>query len=55
VNPLVSWIWIGVLVMIFGTVTSLIPNAVAPLRTAASERVSANVSAHHPAPVGAGD
>src|SRR5579864_4331324 len=28
-NPLVSWIWIGVLVMIFGTVLALIANAAA--------------------------
>jgi cytochrome c-type biogenesis protein CcmF len=52
-NPLVSWIWIGVLVMIFGTVLALVPNA-APVRAAVTERGSAKVQAQ-PAPVGAGD
>jgi cytochrome c-type biogenesis protein CcmF len=52
-NPLVSWIWIGVLVMIFGTVLALVPNA-APVRAAVTERGSAKVQAR-PAPVGAGD
>jgi cytochrome c-type biogenesis protein CcmF len=28
INPLVSWIWIGVLVVIFGTGVCLVPNAV---------------------------
>jgi cytochrome c-type biogenesis protein CcmF len=46
-NPLVPWIWTGLLVMIFGTVTALIPNA-APLRVAAPARAQA-------APVGVGD
>ncbi|HZU31406.1 MAG TPA: hypothetical protein VFB79_09835, partial [Candidatus Angelobacter sp.] len=27
VNPLVSWVWIGVLVIIFGTGLALVPNA----------------------------
>jgi cytochrome c-type biogenesis protein CcmF len=46
-NPLVSWIWIGVLVMIFGTVVALVPNA-APLRATVPARLEA-------APVGVGD
>jgi cytochrome c-type biogenesis protein CcmF len=46
-NPMVSWIWIGVLVMIFGTIVALVPNA-APLRAAVPARLEA-------APVGAGD
>jgi cytochrome c-type biogenesis protein CcmF len=46
-NPLVSWIWIGVLVMIFGTIVALVPNA-APLRAAVPARLEA-------APVGVGD
>jgi cytochrome c-type biogenesis protein CcmF len=33
-NPLVMWIWIGVLVMIFGTITALVPNAAAARVTA---------------------
>jgi cytochrome c-type biogenesis protein CcmF len=52
-NPLVSWIWIGVLVMIFGTVVALVPNATALSSfvrqpAAAKERLQ-------PAPAGAGD
>ncbi len=46
-NPLVSWIWIGVLVMIFGTIVALVPNA-APVRATVPARLEA-------APVGAGD
>src|SRR5579864_3294976 len=52
-NPLVSWIWIGVLVMIFGTVLALIANAAA-VRAVVTERAGAKVQAQ-PAPVGAGD
>ena len=46
-NPLVMWIWVGVWIMICGTVIALIPNAV-PVRVPAPVRVQA-------APVGAGD
>jgi cytochrome c-type biogenesis protein CcmF len=46
-NPLVMWIWIGVWIMIVGTVTALVPNAL-PVRVAVSSRVQAE-------PVGAGD
>jgi len=46
-NPLVMWIWVGVWVMIIGTVIALIPNAV-PVRVTAHARVQAQ-------PVGAGD
>jgi cytochrome c-type biogenesis protein CcmF len=46
-NPLVSWIWIGVLVMIFGTIVALVPNA-APVRVPVPARLEA-------APVGVGD
>jgi len=46
-NPLVMWIWVGVWIMIGGTVVALIPNAV-PVRMTVSARVQ-------PAPVGAGD
>ena len=53
-NPLVSWIWIGVLVMVFGTIMALVPNASAPVRVAAADRVATKVGAN-PAPVGAGD
>ena len=47
-NPMVPWIWIGALVMIFGTITALFPNA-APVRVTAPARVA------EPATVGAGD
>jgi len=46
-NPLVPWIWTGLIVIIFGTVVALIPNA-APIRVPAPVRVQT-------APVGAGD
>jgi cytochrome c-type biogenesis protein CcmF len=47
VNPLVMWIWIGVWIMVVGTVLAMVPNAV-PVRVSATARVEA-------APVGAGD
>jgi cytochrome c-type biogenesis protein CcmF len=46
-NPLVMWIWIGVWIMIVGTVTALVPNAV-PVRVPVPSRMQAE-------PVGAGD
>ena len=46
-NPMVHSIWLGLLVMVFGTVIALVPNA-----EAVSARVPARVQA---APVGAGD
>ena len=46
-NPLVMWIWIGVWIMIVGTVVALIPNA-APARVPVPARMQAE-------PVGAGD
>ena len=46
-NPLVMWIWIGVWVLIIGTVVALIPNAV-PVRVPVQARLET-------APVGAGD
>jgi cytochrome c-type biogenesis protein CcmF len=52
-NPLVSWIWIGVLVMVFGTIIALVPNA-APVRAVATAPAESKVRVH-PAPVGAGD
>ncbi|HZR65720.1 MAG TPA: heme lyase CcmF/NrfE family subunit [Terriglobales bacterium] len=53
-NPMVSWIWIGVLVMGFGTILSLVPNA-APVRATVRENVEAAGVRARPAPVGAGD
>ncbi len=46
-NPLVTWIWVGVWLMIMGTVVALIPNEAA-LRVAVPARVEA-------APVGVGN
>ena len=46
-NPMVPWIWIGWLVMVFGTILCLVPNSV-PVRVTAPARVQ-------PATVGAGD
>jgi len=39
-NPLVMWIWVGVLIMVIGTVIGLLPNA-APVRLTASAPVRA--------------
>ena len=46
-NPMVPWIWRGLIIMIFGTISALIPNA-APV----AARVPATIQT---APVGAGD
>jgi cytochrome c-type biogenesis protein CcmF len=37
-NPLVPWIWTGLIIMIFGTITALVPNA-APLAARVPARV----------------
>ncbi len=46
-NPMVPYIWFGLVLMIFGTISALVPNA-APVRVSAPARVQ-------PATVGAGD
>ena len=46
-NPMVPWIWFGWLVMVFGTIIALIPNAQAMARVTVPARV--------PVSVGAGD
>jgi cytochrome c-type biogenesis protein CcmF len=57
IKPLVSWLWIGVIVVILGTGVALVPNA-APLKSAVT--VPAAVTAQAPAfekqmePVGVG-
>jgi cytochrome c-type biogenesis protein CcmF len=38
-NPLVMWIWMGVWIMLIGTVLALIPNAPAPVRVPAPARL----------------
>jgi cytochrome c-type biogenesis protein CcmF len=48
-NPLVPWIWMGLIVMVFGTITALFPNAV-PVRVASPTKVEAE-----PVAAGAGD
>ena len=48
-NPLVMWIWLGVWIMLGGTVLALVPNAPAPVRAAVPSRL-----VEHVAPV-AGD
>jgi len=60
-NPMVSWIWIGLVTMVFGTILSLVPNA-APSRATVRDSVETGVPAAgsgqthvRPAPVGAGD
>jgi len=50
-NPLVMWIWIGVWIIIVGTILALVPNAPAPVRVAAP--VPARES--EPEPIGAGN
>jgi cytochrome c-type biogenesis protein CcmF len=50
-NPLVSWIWIGLLTVVLGTVLALFPNAV-PVRAVVPAKVGVAVPA---APVEAGD
>ena len=52
-NPLVSWIWIGILVMVSGTILALLPNrAPAPAALAVKQGADAEM---RPAPVQAGD
>jgi cytochrome c-type biogenesis protein CcmF len=50
-NALVMWIWLGVWIMLGGTVLALIPNAPAPVRIPAPARLGQA----HPAPVATGD
>jgi cytochrome c-type biogenesis protein CcmF len=52
-NPLVSWIWVGVLIILLGTVLALFPN-MAPIQAMAPVPVRAGLRAPA-APVGAGD
>jgi len=47
-NPLVPWIWIGLIIMVFGTIVALVPNA-------AAVQVAATTPVRTPAHVGAGD
>jgi cytochrome c-type biogenesis protein CcmF len=49
-NPLVMWLWLGVWIIIGGTILALVPNAPAPVSVTAPKPVNAA-----PLPVGAGD
>jgi cytochrome c-type biogenesis protein CcmF len=48
VNPLVSWIWVGALVIVFGTIVALFPNMQAAT-------VKQRVLVAEPVPAEAGD
>jgi cytochrome c-type biogenesis protein CcmF len=50
-NALVMWIWLGVWIMLGGTVLALVPNAPAPVRVPAPARLGQA----QPAPVATGD
>jgi cytochrome c-type biogenesis protein CcmF len=50
-NALVMWIWMGVWIMLIGTVLALIPNAPAPVRVPAPSRVASA----HAEPIATGD
>ena len=51
-NALVMWIWLGVWIMLGGTVLALVPNAPAPVRVPAPARMGGRAE---PAPVATGD
>jgi len=51
-NPLVMWIWMGVWIIIGGTLLALVPDAPAPVRVPAARLVGAPAT---PAPVATGD
>jgi cytochrome c-type biogenesis protein CcmF len=51
INPLVAWIWIGVVVMAFGTLLALVPNMSAEQATRPRTQVEEEVAL----PAGAGD
>jgi cytochrome c-type biogenesis protein CcmF len=47
-NPLMNWIWIGVLIVVMGTFLALVPNLTrAPARVAVVEPVLAAAGVHH--------
>jgi cytochrome c-type biogenesis protein CcmF len=52
-NPMVSWIWIGLLVMVSGTALGLVPSR-APLRSTVRDILADKIE-NRPAPVEAGD
>ena len=47
-NPLMNWIWIGVLIVVAGTFLALVPNLTrSPARVAVAEPVLVTAGAHH--------
>jgi cytochrome c-type biogenesis protein CcmF len=50
-NALVMWIWLGVWIMLIGTVLALVPNAPAPVRVPTPARLGHGEAA----PVATGD
>src|SRR5665213_310240 len=54
INPLVAWIWIGVLVMAFGTLLALVPN-MTPEQAAARNFKASAQEERIPEPAAAGD
>ena len=54
INPLVSWVWIGVLVVIFGTGLALVPNAQAVTAVAPKTVTVADMEKQGMRPAGAG-
>jgi cytochrome c-type biogenesis protein CcmF len=47
-NPLMNWIWIGVLIVVMGTFVALVPNLTrTPARVAVAEPVLAAAGVHH--------
>ncbi len=55
-NPLVMWIWVGVLIVLFGTVVALFPNTAAvKLAAPAAVRAAKPMPAKSGAPVGVSD
>ncbi len=55
INPLVAWIWIGVMVMAFGTLLALTPNISPEQAAARSVKANAGVEENIPQPAGVGD
>jgi cytochrome c-type biogenesis protein CcmF len=51
-NPLVMWVWMGVWIILGGTILALVPNAPAPVRVPAPARLQQQAQ---PAPVATGD
>ncbi len=55
INPLVAWIWIGVIVMALGTLLALVPNMSAAQGTAPSRRPPVRAEEGIPQAAGVGD